>query len=187
MTSQVRHIELYRAEFDKLYTDATYSAQTYYEAAKSADFTGRAIVYIPALLAAVASLLIILGLSKNWGVVGVASGIITATSSFLGTQQKAAAFRNSGNSFTKLRHDARMWRDTFVEVQPESDAIDALKTLQGKYSDIVEGIQLPANRFFQRASNRISSKILEYDGPAQGSKRRLDRGSSSSGNAGSTS
>lgn len=92
---------LYKSEFSKLVEDANYSAQTYYEASKAAEFWGKSVVFFPALLAAVASLLVALGLSKMWGAVAAVSAAITATASFLGTQRQAAAFRASGNSFTK--------------------------------------------------------------------------------------
>jgi hypothetical protein len=164
VTSQGSHVELYRAEFNRLYEDASYSAQTYYEASKGAEFLGRAIVYVPALLASVSSLLIILGLSKDWGAVGIASGIVSATSSFLGTERKAAAFRHSGNSFTKLRHEARLWRDTLVETRPETEAIDALKKLRSDYNEVVEVIELPGNHFFKKASRRITKNVLQYSG-----------------------
>jgi hypothetical protein len=154
--------DLYRAEFDKLYTDASYSASTYYEASKGAGVLGRAIVFIPAMLAAISSLLIILGFSTHWGVVGVASGIISATSAFLGADRKADTFRKTGNSFTKLRHEARMWRDVLVEVRPEEEVVKALKDLRGEYNDIVDDIELPGNFYFKKASRRISKGVLGY-------------------------
>jgi gas vesicle protein len=154
--------DLYKAEFDKLYTDASYSASTYYEASKGASLLGRTIVFFPALLAAISSMLILFGLSTLWGIVGVASGIVTATSSFLGADRKADEFRKTGNSFTKLRHEARMWRDVFVEVRPEEELVKALKDLRGEYNDIVDDIELPANIYFKKASRRIEAGVFGY-------------------------
>lgn len=162
MTSKISHADLYQPEFDRLYEDASYSAQTYYEASKSAEFWGRAIVYVPALVASVTSLLVILGLTKLWAIGGVTAGIVSATSSFLGAQTKASAFRQSGNAFTKLRHEARMWRDALVEVRPEQEAFEELNKLRTEYAQIVDGIQLPSNRFFKKAHRRISEGILQY-------------------------
>jgi hypothetical protein len=45
-------LEPYLKELDNLYEDASYSAQTYFEAAKSAEMWGKAIVFIPALVRA---------------------------------------------------------------------------------------------------------------------------------------
>jgi hypothetical protein len=163
VTVPAKHIQLYKVEFNKMYTDASYSAQTYYEATKAAELWGRGIVFIPALLAATSSLLIVLGLSKLWGVVGIVSGVISATSSFLGAERKASLFRESGNSFTNLRHEARMWRDSLVEIRPETEAFEALKKLRGDYALVVDRIELPSNRFFKRASERIDTGVLDYD------------------------
>jgi hypothetical protein len=167
VTAAAKNIQLYRAEFDKLYIDASYSAQTYYEGSKAAELWGRGIVFAPALVAAISSLLVILGLSKLWGVVGIVSAVVSATSSFLGAERKASLFRESGNSFTKIRHEARMWRDSLVEVRPETEAFETLKRLRDDYSLVVDRIELPANRFFKRASERIETGVLEYDPPAQ--------------------
>jgi hypothetical protein len=163
VTAPAKHVQLYKAEFDKVYTDASYSAQTYYEASKAAGLWGRGIVFIPALLAAISSLLVVLGLSKLWGVVGVVSAVVSATSSFLGAERKASLFRESGNSFTNLRHEARMWHDSLVEIRPETEAFEALKKLRGDYALVVNRIELPSNRFFKRASERIETGVLDYD------------------------
>jgi len=45
--------EPYLAQLKKLNEDASYSAQSYFEAAKSAEVWGRAIVFVPAVLGAV--------------------------------------------------------------------------------------------------------------------------------------
>jgi hypothetical protein len=105
VTANADHINLYQKEFNRLYEDTSYSAQTYYEASKGAELLGRGIVYVPALIAAISSLLVILGLSKFWAIGGVTAGIVSATSSFLETNAKAASFLQSGNAFTKIRHE----------------------------------------------------------------------------------
>ena len=163
------HVDLYRSEFERLYSDATYSAQTYYEAAKSSEFWGRAIVFIPALFAAAASLLVIFGQTRLWGVVGVVSSVVIATSSYLGAERRASALRESGNSFTKIRHEARMWRDALVFTQPEDECLRSLKELRAAYALVVDKIELPGNRFFIKADRRIGEGALDYEQPAQGS------------------
>jgi hypothetical protein len=166
---------LYRVEFGKLAEDASYSAATYYDASKAADFWGRVIVFIPALVAAAASLLVALGLSRLWSVVSVLSAAVTATASFLGTQQRAAAFRVAGNSFTKIRHDARMWHDSLVEIQPESEIVAALKELRKEYALVIDSIEfLPSNRYFTKAQKRIGHGVFEY-GQSEGPKVGLDK------------
>lgn len=153
---------LYRREFGKIAEDSSYSAQTYYEASKGADFWGRSIVFIPALAAAVASILVAVGLSKLWSVAGAVSATISATSSFMGIQRQAAVFRTSGNAFTVVRHEALMWHDTLVELKSENESEKALKALRKEYRTAVNDIELPNNRYFRRAQKRVGAGVLEY-------------------------
>jgi hypothetical protein len=90
------------------------------------------------------------------------SAAITATASFLGSQRQAAAFRVSGNNFTKIRHEARVWRDSLVEIQPESEVLGALKELRKEYASEVDQIELPSNRYFAKTSKRIEQGVLDY-------------------------
>lgn len=153
---------LLKAEFGKIAEDANYSAQSYYEASKGGEFWGKAIVFAPAVLAAVSSSLVALGLSKLWGVVGAVSAVITATASYLGTQRQAAAFRATGNSFTKIRHNARMWHDSLADIEPEAEAVAALMRLRKEYDAVVDQLELPSNRYFNKARKRIGDGVLKY-------------------------
>src|SRR5262249_9407992 len=96
------------SEVEHLYTDSAYSAQAYFEAAKSAEFWGRGIVFVPAVLAAIASFLVAIGEPKEWGAVGSVTAAIAATASFLGSDKKATSLRETGRRHTVLRHAAGM-------------------------------------------------------------------------------
>lgn len=119
-------------------------------------------------MAAAASILVAVGLSKLWSIAGAVSATITATSSFMGTQRKAAAFRASGNAFTVIRHEALMWHDALVELQPEGEVVKALKALRKDYRAAVTEIELPGNRYFRRAQKRIGKGVLKYENPDNG-------------------
>lgn len=160
MTSDAR--ALLKAEFSKIAEDANYSAQAYYEASKGAEFWGKTIVFLPAVLAAVSSFLVALGLSKLWAVVSAVSAVITATASFLGAQRQAASFRATGNSFTKIRHNARMWYDSLADIEPEDEVRTTLVRLRKEYDAAIDQLELPSNRYFNRARRRIGSGILDY-------------------------
>lgn len=153
---------LLKKEFSKIAEDAAYSAQTYYEASKGAEFWGKAIVFLPAVLAAVSSFLVAQGQSRVWGVVGALAAAITATASFLGAERQAAVFRATGNSFTRIRHNARMWCDSLVEMEAESDASAALKGLRREYDAVVDQLELPGNWYFKKARKRIGGGVLQY-------------------------
>jgi hypothetical protein len=159
---------LLKAEFSRIAEDANYSAQSYYEASKGAEFWGKTIVFLPAVVAAVSSFLVALGQSRLWGVVSAVSAVITATASFLGAQRQAVSFRASGNSFTKIRHNARMWCDSLVDIESEDESKAALMRLRKEYDTAIDQLELPSTHYFKRASKRIASGVLKYQENATG-------------------
>src|SRR5262245_28909315 len=98
----------YILQLEKMREDATYSAQAYYEASKSAEFWGRSIVLIPALLAGLAGLIIAFGGPRELGAVSAVSAVVAATAAFLGSEKRASSFKESARRFTSLRHRAAM-------------------------------------------------------------------------------
>jgi hypothetical protein len=156
----------YQFEFGKIAEDSSYSAQTYYEASKAAEFWGKSIVFVPALVASVSSLLIAFGESKLWGIPAAFSAAITATASFLGTQRRAASFRASGNNFTKIRHEAKMWHDSLVRIRTEDESFETLNNLRKEYASAVDQVDIPSGRYFAKAQARIKKGVLAYDDEA---------------------
>jgi gas vesicle protein len=152
----------YIAELDRLYDDASYSSQTYFEAAKSAEFWGRGIVFIPALLAAAAALLVSLGEARAWGAVGAIAGSVAATASFLGSERRANSLKESARRFTVLRHATMLERNLALQ-KSEHDLEQTVRSLRDQYAAIVSATDLAGNRFFERAQKRIKSGVLEYE------------------------
>lgn len=157
------NLDPYVSEMDKLYEDATYSAQSYFEAAKSAEFWGKAIIFIPAIASAVAALLVALDMPKQWGSVGAIAGAVAATASFLGSDKRATAYKETGRRFTELRHEVRLERSLVSRRQNEVEIEDKLRSLRREYGAIVVTSELVGNRFFARAKQRIEGGALSYD------------------------
>ncbi|MDB4873059.1 MAG: hypothetical protein JWL97_4063 [Gemmatimonadales bacterium] len=154
----------YLSELDNLYEDSSYTAQSYFEAAKSAEFWGKAIVFIPALAGTVAALLVSIGGSKQWGAVGAVAGAITLTASFLGAEKKANSYKETGRRFTGLRHEIRLERTLLIKRSNESDVEKRLRALRKEYNDIVSASELVPNRLFRRAAKRIKAGVLSHEG-----------------------
>jgi hypothetical protein len=142
-------------ELDRLYEDASYSAQTYFEAAKSADFWGKAIIFMPAVASGIASLLVALGEPKQWGAVGAVSG------AFLGADRKANPLKETARKFTILRHSARLERE-FVAGRSEDEVEHVVRGLREQYSLIVSTNEVVPGRFFKKAQKRIKGGVLKY-------------------------
>ncbi|MFG1952841.1 hypothetical protein [Micromonospora sp. NPDC048830] len=149
-------------ELDRLYEDCSYSSQTYFEAAKSAEFWGRTLVFGPAAAAALASLLVALGLSKQWGAVGAISAAIAATASFLGSDRRATALRDTARRFTTLRHLIRLERTLAISKTSE-ELQSSVRALLDQYSSIAAANELASNRFFRKAQDRIRAGVLDYE------------------------
>jgi hypothetical protein len=152
----------YTRELDRLYEDASYSSQTYFEAAKSAEFWGRGIVFLPALVAATASLLVALGEPKSWGAIGAVAGAVAATASFLGAERRANSLKESARRFTVLRHAAMLERNLALQ-RSDQDLEHIVRSLRDQYASIVSANELAGTRFFNRAQKRIDSGVLRYE------------------------
>ncbi|MGW0431811.1 hypothetical protein ACWDV4_04575 [Micromonospora sp. NPDC003197] len=152
----------YIAELDRMYEDSTYSAQSYFEAAKSAEFWGRAIVFLPALASSAASILVVIGQTRHWGAAGAVAGAIAATSAFLGSERKSKSLREAGNRFTALRHTIRLERET-ANGRDKGELEKIVRNLRTDYNSIVAGNELVSKRFSKKADARIISATLNYE------------------------
>lgn len=152
----------YILQLKKLNEDASYSAQAYFEAAKNAEFWGRSIVFLPAVLGAVAGIIVALGGVKEFGAVGAVAGAVAATAAFLGTDRKASSFKDSARQFTRLRHRASLELDLSARI-PSEDQLDGIvRTLRKEYEDIIGGGESIPDRAFQKAQKRIGGGVLKY-------------------------
>ncbi|MFF0574316.1 SLATT domain-containing protein [Streptosporangium saharense] len=156
-------IDPYLAELDSLYEDASYSAQSYFEAAKSAEFWGKSIVFVPALMSAVSALLVALGWTRQLGAVGAIAGAIAATAAFLGSERRASSHKETGRQFTKLRHEVRFERSLAHKRSSDEELEERVRILRDNYNVIVSTGELVSNRFFSRAQERIKKGVLSYN------------------------
>lgn len=155
--------DLYLAEMKKMHEDAKYSAQTYFEAAKAADWLGRIIVFVPALVGALAGVLVALDASKHWGAVSAFASAIAATAAFLGSNRNVASFKNSALEFTQFRHLVSTEIALAARKNSERELEDLLRSLRDKYDSIVSKTEPAPNRSFAKARKRIGGGVLEYE------------------------
>jgi hypothetical protein len=153
----------YVSQLQALSEDAAYSAQTYFEASKSAEFWGRAIVFVPALLGAIAGVIVALSGVREWGAVGAVAGAVAATASFLGSDRKAASFKDSAKKFTNLRHRATMEVELASRQSSEEDLAAVLRSLRKEYEAVVLVTEPAPSNAFSKAQSRIKAGVLEYD------------------------
>lgn len=165
----------YVRQLEKIREDADYTAQGYFEAAKSAEFWGRTIVFVPAVLGALGGLLVALGLPKEIGAVSAVAGVIAATASFLGSEKRAASFKDSARRFTQIRHRTGMEIDLSSRAVDEATLNTTVRDLRQDYDTIVGTSEPIPNRSFKRAQKRISGGVLDYD--SEDNSSMADQGS----------
>lgn len=159
MTNKDKDLDPYRLALDNIYENSTYSAQGYFEATKSAEFWGKVIVFVPAMVSAIAGILVALDYSKSWGAVSAAAGLVAATGSFLGSERKAPSFKESARSYTQLRHEVGTTR-TLASEKPSSDLAAAIEKYEERYCKIVSRDEPIPNRLFKKANRRIKSNLV---------------------------
>lgn len=144
-----------------LSTDANYSAQSYFEAAKSADFWSRIIVFLPALVAALAGMITAFYSIKIGGPISAVSGAVAATAAFIGSGKQASSYRESARKYTNLRHAARL-EIAVSQSKTEPELEKVVRDLFERREAIVSSDEPVPNRFFDRASKRIDAGVTSY-------------------------
>ncbi|WP_159029850.1 hypothetical protein [Streptomyces marincola] len=147
---------------ETLSTDANYSAQTYFEAAKSADFWSRVIVFFPALVSAAAGMVTAFYSVRIGGPISAISGAIAATASFIGSGKQAGFYRDSARKYTNLRHAVRL-EISLAGAKTEAEMEEITRALFERRQSIVSTDEPVPNRFFDRASSRISAGVTSYN------------------------
>ncbi|MFD3378351.1 MULTISPECIES: hypothetical protein [unclassified Streptomyces] len=152
--NQAQHVAV-KSELERLAENCLYSAQSYFEAAKRAEFWGRFMVFIPACFAAVSGFMSTMSKDELWGAVSAVTGAIAATASFLGATKKAADFLLSARSYTSLRHRLRLEIGLLSEEADFDVTQRMLRELSAAYMHIVENDVPVPNRSFAVARERI--------------------------------
>lgn len=165
----------YLDELDRAYSDALYSAQTYFEAAKSSRLWAKAIVFVPSVVATIVAFAISIGQPKWLGAVGAIASVVAATASFMGSIKTANTYENAAKRFTNTQHKIRLERSAMVNVKSIESLDRRVRELQDEYADIVLDAPAVSNRFFRRAQKRIGKGDLSYEGGGKVAGERQER------------
>ncbi|WP_156960617.1 hypothetical protein [Amycolatopsis taiwanensis] len=147
--------DAYRKVLDRIYQNATYTAQSYFEAAKGAQLLGKLIVFVPALISAIAGALVALDFPKAWGIASATAGLVSATGSFLGAERKAPSFRESARRYTQLRHTTSTVLELSKYYKDIEELASATKSIEAQYAEIISRDEPISNWYYRRASKRI--------------------------------
>ncbi|MEE6260194.1 hypothetical protein [Plantactinospora sonchi] len=167
MAASSAHDQL-RKECENLYEDCNYTSLTYFNAAKSSDFWGKAIIFWPAVISSVASLLVSLNQPKQWGAVSAIASAVVATASFLGASKRADPLKDSAKRLTVLRHAVRL--ELALAMERDTDTLEkTVRDLRAEYGAIVASNELVPDRFFKRSQGQMRHGVLEYSDDSRAS------------------
>ncbi|MER7464225.1 SLATT domain-containing protein [Streptomyces sp. NPDC097981] len=163
MSTSDTQFESVKTELKRIHGNCLYSAQGYFEAAKSAEKWGRLMVFIPACVTAVSSFLaaVKVGPGVFFSGLGAVAGAIAATAAFLGSPKKAADHLASARAYTALKHRA----DTEISLMTEASDLAVLEArtreLSADYVRITSTDTPMGNRFYDKARQRIQQGSAE--------------------------
>ncbi|CAD5968797.1 MULTISPECIES: SLATT domain-containing protein [Streptomyces] len=155
--------ESIKTELARIQSNCLYTAQGYFEAAKSAEKWGRLMVFIPACVTAICSLLVAVKVGPAVFVsgLGAVSGAVAATAAFLGSPKTAADHLASARAYTALKHRA----DTEISFLTEASDLAVFEArtreLSADYVRITSTDTPMANKFHEKAQQRIQQGAAE--------------------------
>lgn len=155
--------ESIKIELARIQRNCLYAAQGYFEAAKSAEQWGRLMVFIPACVTAICSLLVAVKVGPEivFSGLGAVSGAIAATAAFLGSPKTAADHLASARAYTALKNRA----DTEISLMTDASELAALEVrtreLSADYVRITSTDTPMANKFYEKAQQRIQQGAAE--------------------------
>jgi hypothetical protein len=163
MSTSDTPFESIKTELARIQSNCLYTAQGYFEAAKSAEKWGRLMVFIPACVTAISSLLVAVKVGPEvfFSGLGAVSGAVAATAAFLGSPKTAADHLASARAYTALKHRA----DTEISLMTEASDLAVLEVrvreLSADYVRITSTDTPMANKFFEKAQQRIQQGAAE--------------------------
>ncbi|WNZ09647.1 SLATT domain-containing protein [Streptomyces sp. 11x1] len=163
MSTSETLFESIKTELARIQSNCLYTAQGYFEAAKSAEKWGRLMVFIPACVTAISSLLVAVKVGPEvfFSGLGAVSGAVAATAAFLGSPKTAADHLASARAYTALKHRA----DTEISLMTEASDLPALEVrvreLSADYVRITSTDTPMANKFYEKAQQRIQRGAAE--------------------------
>ncbi|WP_406401095.1 SLATT domain-containing protein [Streptomyces sp. NBC_00879] len=163
MSTSDTPFERIKTELARIQSNCLYTAQGYFEAAKSAEKWGRQMVFIPACVTAICSLLAAVNIGPGvfFSGLGAVSGAVAATAAFLGSPKTAADHLASARAYTALKHRA----DTEISLITEASDLAVLEVrtreLSSDYVRITSTDTPMANKFYEKAQQRIQRGAAE--------------------------
>jgi hypothetical protein len=135
--------------------DCTYNAETHHQIAASEKKVAFSIKFIPAVIAALSGIFILMGASIAVAWLSVLSGIILAVASVLDPDRKKNDNIKAAKDYTVLKHDSRSLYQSFAQDMSPSEFYIATRLLREQYNNIVNNSPETNDKAFEKARSKI--------------------------------
>lgn len=146
----------------KIEDDCMWNAETHHKIANDAESLSFKLQVIPAILASIFAVMVSHQLWLEYTVwLTLVSGIVTAISSVANPKENYYRHLVAAKSFTVLKQKAYALSSTFSEELDQDALSTEVKRLHDAYCIIVQNVPPTNNKAFDKASERIKSRVHE--------------------------
>jgi len=137
--------------------DCMYNAETHHQIAAKAKKVAFSIKFIPAVIAALSGILILVGVSIVVAWLSVLAGFILAIASVLDPDRKKNDNIKTAKDYTVLKHDSRALYQAFALELSPSEFYISTRLLREKYNNIVNNSPETNDKAFEKAREKIKA------------------------------
>ena len=142
-------------ECEQIEEDSMYNAETHYQIAASAKRNAFLIKFIPAVIAAISGILILVGVNIVVAWLSVLSGFILSIAAVLDPDRKKNDHIKTAKDYTVLKHDSRSLYQAFSQEMDSSEFYIATRLIRERYNNIVKTSPETEDKDFERAREKI--------------------------------
>jgi hypothetical protein len=144
-------------ECKQIEDDCKYSAEAHHQIADSAEKISFCIKFIPAVIASISGILILVGVSIVVAWLSVLSGFVLAIASVLDPDRKKNDHIKAAKDYTVLKHDSRALYQAFASEMSPSEFYIATRLLREKYNNTVYNSPKTTDEAFEKARRKIKA------------------------------
>jgi len=137
--------------------DCMYTAETHHQIAASAKKRAFLIKFIPAVIAAIGGILVLVGVHTIVAWLSVLSGFILAIAAVLDPDRKKIDHIKAAKDYTVLKHDARSLYQAFAQEMSPSEFYISTRLLRERYNNIVNNSPETEDEVFEKARVKIKT------------------------------
>jgi len=157
-------------ECKRIEEDSMYNAETHHQIAASAKRKAFLIKFIPAVIAAISGILILVGIHTVVAWLSVLSGFFLAIAAVLDPDRKKNDHIKTAKDYTILKHDSRSLYQAFAQQMSPSEFYISTRLLREKYNNIVNNSPETDNEAFEKARDKIKGGRHTPDFEEKGSE-----------------